>query len=153
MRCPPAARARTPSSLSLHDRRTIATQCAEVNAEFVLFPYDDVVRDALAALGVHEGAGPGGFTPAVADPGAEYAATWALDLSTVVPQVALPGAVVGNVVTAEAAAADGVQLDQCFVGSCANGHLEDFAVAAALLRGRHVAAGTRLIVTPASQQV
>lgn len=139
------------AALSLHDRRTIATQCAEVNAEFVLFPYDDVVRDALAALGVHEGAGPDGFTAAVADPGAEYAATWALDLSTVVPQVATPGAVVGNVIAA--ANAGDVHLDQCFVGSCANGHLEDFAVAAALLRGRHVAAGTRLIVTPASQQV
>ena len=135
------------ATLSLHDRRTLATQCAEINAEFVLFPCDDVVRAHLAGCGVTE------FQPAEADAGAEFAATWQLDLATVVPQVALPGAVVGNVVTAAAAAADGVQLDQCFVGSCANGHLEDFAVAAELLHGRHVAAGTRLIVTPASQQV
>lgn len=138
-------------ALSLHDRRTLATQCAEVNAEFVLFPCDDVVRGHLAALGVHEGVGPGGYSPAVADPGAEYDAVWSLDLSAVVPQVATPGGVVGNVVAA--AEAGDVRLDQCFVGSCANGHLEDFAVAAELLRGRKVAAGTRLIVTPASQQV
>jgi 3-isopropylmalate/(R)-2-methylmalate dehydratase large subunit len=144
------------AALSLHDRRTIATQCAEINAEFVLFPCDDAVRDHLAARGVHErGAGSGaaasGFSPAVADPGATYDDVWRLDLSAVVPQVATPGAVVGNVVAA--ADAGDVRLDQCFVGSCANGHLEDFAAAAELLRGRQVAAGTRLIVTPASQQV
>lgn len=133
------------AALSLHDRRTIATQCAEINAEFVLFPYDQVVGDHLAARGVT------GFTPAVADPGATYDAVWRLDLSAVVPQVATPGAVVGNV--RAAADAGDVRLDQCFVGSCANGHLEDFAAAAELLRGRRVAHGTRLIVTPASQQV
>lgn len=133
------------AALSLHDRRTIATQCAEINAEFVLFPCDDAVRAHLAVCGVTE------LRPAVADEGAEFAATWQLDLSSVVPQVALPGAVVGNVVAATEVGE--VRLDQCFVGSCANGHLEDFAVAAELLHGRHVAAGTRLIVTPASQQV
>ena len=114
------------AALSLHDRRTIATQCAEINAEFVLFPCDAVVREHLAARGVT------GFTPAVADPGAAYDAVWRLDLSTVVPQVATPGAVIGNV--RDAAAAGDVRLDQCFVGSCANGHLEDFAAAAELLR-------------------
>ena len=135
------------AALSLHDRRTIATQCAEINAEFVLFPSDATVEDYLAERGVERGT----YTPAVADPGAAYEAVWRLDLATVTPQVATPGAVVGNVIAA--ADAGEVQLDQCFVGSCANGHLEDFAVAAELLRGRRVARGTRLIVTPASQQV
>lgn len=135
------------AALSLHDRRTIATQCAEVNAEFVLFPCDDVVRDHLVARGV----APGSYVPVEADAGAEFDAVWRLDLSAVTPLVATPGGVIGNVVAA--GDAGGVRLDQCFVGSCANGHLEDFAVAAELLRGRRVAAGTRLIVTPASQQV
>ena len=42
---------------------------------------------------------------------------------------------------------------QCFIGSCANGQIEDIRIAAEALRGRRVAAGVRLIVTPASQQV
>ena len=89
--------------------------------------------------------------PVEADPGADYAARWELDLETVEPQVATPGQIVGNVT--DAASLAGTRLDQCFIGSCANGHLEDFAVAAGVLADRRVAAGTRLIVTPASQGV
>src|SRR5262249_50245845 len=34
-----------------------------------------------------------------------------------------------------------------------NGRLSDFAVAAEIVKGRHVAPGTRFIVTPGSQQI
>jgi 3-isopropylmalate/(R)-2-methylmalate dehydratase large subunit len=44
-------------------------------------------------------------------------------------------------------------VQQCFIGSCANGQLEDLRIAAEILDGRSVAAGVRLIVTPASQAV
>jgi len=44
-------------------------------------------------------------------------------------------------------------INQCFIGSCANGQLEDLEIAAKILRGRQVASGVRLIVTPASQAV
>jgi 3-isopropylmalate/(R)-2-methylmalate dehydratase large subunit len=45
------------------------------------------------------------------------------------------------------------KVDQCFIGSCANGQLEDLEIAADVLRGSNVADGVRLIVTPASQAV
>lgn len=133
------------ASLSLHDRRTFATQCAEVNAEFAVFAYDDVIGAYLAERGVE------GFAPVAPDPDAVYAAEWALDLGSFGPQVATPGKIVGNV--ADVAELAGTRLDQCFIGSCANGHLEDFRLAAEILEGRQVASGTRLIVTPASQAV
>ena len=46
-----------------------------------------------------------------------------------------------------------IAIDQAFVGSCANGKLEDFRIAAQVVRGRKVASGVRFIVTPASQKV
>ncbi len=46
-----------------------------------------------------------------------------------------------------------VRIDQAFIGSCANGKIEDLRVAAAVLRGQKVAPGVRMIVTPGSQQV
>jgi 3-isopropylmalate/(R)-2-methylmalate dehydratase large subunit len=47
----------------------------------------------------------------------------------------------------------GERIDQAFIGSCANGTIEDLALAAQILRGRRVAAGVRLIITPGSQAI
>lgn len=46
-----------------------------------------------------------------------------------------------------------VRLDQCFVGSCANGTLDDLATVAEVVRGKQVAPGVRFIVTPGSQRI
>ncbi|MFQ5343540.1 MAG: aconitase family protein, partial [Anaerolineae bacterium] len=45
------------------------------------------------------------------------------------------------------------RVHQAFIGTCTNGRLEDIAAAAEVVRGRHVAPGTRLLVVPASSQV
>jgi 3-isopropylmalate/(R)-2-methylmalate dehydratase large subunit len=47
----------------------------------------------------------------------------------------------------------GLPVDVVFLGSCTNGRLEDLRSAAALLRGRRVARGVRLLVVPGSQEV
>jgi 3-isopropylmalate/(R)-2-methylmalate dehydratase large subunit len=46
-----------------------------------------------------------------------------------------------------------VRLDQVFIGSCTNGRLDDLRVAAAILKNKRVASGTRLIVLPGSQSI
>jgi 3-isopropylmalate/(R)-2-methylmalate dehydratase large subunit len=46
-----------------------------------------------------------------------------------------------------------VRVDQVFIGSCTNGHIEDLRMAADILRGRTVADDVRLIVTPATQDI
>ena len=45
------------------------------------------------------------------------------------------------------------KIDQAFIGSCANGTLDDLELAASILDGRRVASSVRLIITPASQTV
>ena len=47
----------------------------------------------------------------------------------------------------------GTRVQQAFIGTCTNGRLEDIAAAVAVIRGRQVAAGTRLLVIPASREV
>ena len=74
-----------------------------------------------------------------------------IDLSALEPYVARPGKVSGNALPVSQVEHRSVQ--QCFIGSCANGQLEDLRIAAEILDGRSVAAGVRLIVTPASQAV
>jgi 3-isopropylmalate/(R)-2-methylmalate dehydratase large subunit len=46
-----------------------------------------------------------------------------------------------------------VPVDVVFVGSCTNGRLEDLRAAAAVLRGRRVAPGVRMLVVPGSAAV
>jgi 3-isopropylmalate/(R)-2-methylmalate dehydratase large subunit len=43
-----------------------------------------------------------------------------------------------------------IEVDTVFLGSCTNGRIEDLRVAAALLKGQHVDANTRMLVVPGS---
>ncbi len=84
------------------------------------------------------------------DPDAMYASRHVFDAGAVEPSVACPHTV-DNVTPISALAGTAVQ--QAFLGTCTNGRLEDLAQAAALLAGRRVAAGTRLLVIPASSEI
>jgi 3-isopropylmalate/(R)-2-methylmalate dehydratase large subunit len=46
-----------------------------------------------------------------------------------------------------------VKVDTVFVGSCTNGRIEDLRAAASVIKGRHVAPDTRLLVVPGSVRV
>ncbi|HEV3357550.1 MAG TPA: aconitase/3-isopropylmalate dehydratase large subunit family protein [Pseudonocardiaceae bacterium] len=133
------------ATVPLNDRRTIATQAAEVSADFATFGVDDLLREFLAERGVTD------YVPADADPDANYAAVREVNLSTLEPYVARPGTVSRNGVPVSMVERRGI--DQAFIGSCANGQLADLRIAAEILRGRTVAAGVRLLVTPASQAI
>ena len=133
------------ASVPLNDRRTIATQAAEISADFATFGVDDLLREFLAERGVTD------YVPADADPDANYAAIRELDLSTLEPYVARPGTVSRNGVPVSLI--EPRKIDQAFIGSCANGQLEDLRIAAGILRGHSVKPGVRLLVTPASQAI
>ncbi len=45
----------------------------------------------------------------------------------------------------------GTTIDQAFLGTCTNGRLDDLAAAAAVLEGKKIAHGKRMIVIPASE--
>ena len=129
----------------MNDRRTVATQGAEVSADFTTFAFDDRCAEYLAAHGADE------YTPAHPDSDAHYADVRAVDLNALEPYVARPGKVSANALPVSEIERRAVQ--QCFIGSCANGQLEDLCITAQILHGRTVADGVRLIVTPASQAV
>ncbi len=134
------------ASVPMTDRRTIATQGAEIGADFTVFPADKVCLDYMAQTAPDVE-----FSPQNADDDAEYADVRQLDLSTLTPMVAEPGTVINNALPVSSLTS--VSIDQAFIGSCANGQLADLAVAADIMRGHQVAPGVRMIVTPASQAV
>lgn len=132
--------------LSINARRTITTMSAELSAEFATFVPDDVMIDYVKERN------PGlAFEPQYADGDASYADVRHIDLSAIEPLVALPDTVLNN--SRPVGQAAGTKIDQAFIGSCANGTLDDLAVAAKILAGREVANGVRLIITPGSQTI
>jgi 3-isopropylmalate/(R)-2-methylmalate dehydratase large subunit len=133
------------ANIGMDGRLTMATISAELSAEFSLFPYDRVLEEYL------QGRAKWPFEPVHPDPDADYDQVIDVDLSALEPQVVLPGKVAWNSKPAREVA--GQRVDQAFIGSCANGRLSDFAIAAEIVAGRHVAPGTRFIVTPGSQDI
>ncbi|MGH8117342.1 MAG: 3-isopropylmalate dehydratase large subunit [Rhodanobacteraceae bacterium] len=47
----------------------------------------------------------------------------------------------------------GTRVDVVFIGSCTNARVPDLRLAAEVMRGRHVAAGVRMLVVPGSERV
>jgi 3-isopropylmalate/(R)-2-methylmalate dehydratase large subunit len=135
------------STIGMDGRLTMATISAELSAEFSLFPYDDVLAEFL------EGRARWPFEPAFPDDDAEYEQVITIDLSALEPQVVLPDRVAWNTKGVREVADEKVKVDQAFIGSCANGRISDFAIAAEILEGRTIAPGTRMIVTPGSQDI
>jgi len=134
------------ASLSIEERFTIANMGVEMGAKAAAFPVDDKTREYLSGIHVQ----PSEYTPIWADPDATYARELRYDLGEIQPVVALPHTVDNVKPVAEVL---GLDMQQYLLGTCTNGRLSDLAAAAAILEGKQVAAGCRLLVLPASREV
>lgn len=149
-------------SLSLDSRMVIPNMMAEFGAKNAYLAPDEKVFDYLAARAARRLQLAGGSPQAVKlaaslraaalypDAAAVYSAVHTFDAAAIQLTVACPHTVDS---TQPLAAVRGIRVQQAFIGTCTNGRLEDLALAAEVLRGQRVAAGTRLLVVPASSQV
>jgi len=133
------------STLTAMDRHVIANMGAELGATTTVFPADEQVEVFLRA----EQRG-GDFTELLADPDASYDISEEIDLSSVVPLIALPSSP-GNVVPVQEVA--GRPVEQVVIGSSANPGLRDFAIVAAIVKGRQSHPGVSFDVNPSSRQI
>ena len=133
------------AAMPMQGRFTLATLSAELSAEFSLFRHDDILREYLNSRASKD------YEPVDPDPDAVYEDIICIDVSKIEPLVVLPHKVAHNATVANSLAE--TRIDQAFIGSCANGRIEDFKVAAEIMSGRQVAPGVRMIVTPGSQKV
>jgi 3-isopropylmalate/(R)-2-methylmalate dehydratase large subunit len=131
--------------LSINARRTMTTMCAELSAEFATFEPDEVMLDYVRERN------PAPFEAQYPDADATYLARRTINLDEIEPLVALPDTVLEN--SQKVGEVAGTKIDQAFIGSCANGTLDDFAAAAAILKGNKVASNVRLLVTPGTQNI
>lgn len=133
------------AALSVPERATITNMGTELGATTSIFPSDDVTRTFLAAEGREAD-----FIPLASDPDARYDRVIDIDLNTLQPMIACPHSP-DNVVPVASLA--GTKVDQVCIGSCTNSSLFDMLKVAALLKGRTIAPGVSLSISPGSKQV
>ena len=145
------------AALPLHERMVIPNMMAEFGAKNAYLPPDELVfnylaerrakrlrseirdqRSEIEALAIYP------------DEDAIYASMHIIDADNIELKIACPHTV-DNV--KPLSAVKGVRIQQAFLGTCTNGRLEDIAVAAEIIKGKHIAADTRLLVIPASAEV
>lgn len=133
------------TTLSAMDRHVIANMGTELGATTSVFPSDDRTEEFLVA----EGRGDV-WSRIVADDDAEYDLHDEIDLSRLEPLIARPSSP-GNVVSVREV--EGEDIYQAYIGSSANPGYRDFAVAALMVKGRHVRDGVSFDINPTSRQL
>lgn len=133
-------------NLTIDDRITIANMGVEMGAKNAVFPVDDITTLYLSTIGI----GANQYEITWADEDAEYAQVLEIKLSEVPISVAVPHSVDAWKTIEEV---EGIEVDQCFLGTCTNGRLSDLRIAAEILWGRKVSPNTRLLVLPASKKI
>ncbi len=132
-------------TLSVPQRATITNMGTELGATTSIFPSDEVTRAFLAAQGREDA-----YIPLESDPDAVYDRIIEIDLSSLKPLIACPHSP-DNVVAVETL--KDIKVDQVCIGSCTNSSLQDLLQVAAVLKGRTVAPGVSLSISPGSRQV
>lgn len=133
--------------LNVAGRMVICNMAVEMGAKTAYMQPNQDVLDYVSARAVRP------YEIQYTDPGYQYQESYVFDVSGLEPQLACPSSV-DNVEPLPAVLSRGeIALNQGYIGSCTGGREEDIAIAAGILRGKHIPPYARLIVVPASSEV
>lgn len=136
----------TIKNMIMDERLCLSNMAVEAGAKVGLIGYDAVTGEYLNdRFGVTES-----FDWINADPDARYEQTLEFRAEDLVPQVACPHEV-DNVFDVDDI--EKTRVDQIYIGSCTGGRYHDLKMAADLLKGKQVASGLRVLVSPASKDI
>lgn len=130
--------------LSMDDRLCMANMAIEAGGKNGIFEVDEITEEYLKDRVNRP------YTIYKADDDAEYEKVYDIDLSKLKMTVAFPH-LPENTRTIDEVGE--VKIDQCVIGSCTNGRIEDLRNAAKMFEGKHVAKGIRALIIPATQKI
>lgn len=133
--------------LGVPGRMTICNMAVEMGAKTAYMQPNQEVLDYVKARAVRP------FEVQYTDPDFQYEESYVFEVSAIEPNLACPSSVENVHPLSQVVAQGKVKLDQGYIGSCTGGRTEDIAIAAKILKGRHIPAYTRLVVVPASAEV
>ncbi|HOG42741.1 MAG TPA: 3-isopropylmalate dehydratase large subunit [bacterium] len=133
-------------SIELADRMIFTNMSVEIGAKNGYIAPDKKVFDYLEKRGVTKDK----YDVIYPDADAEYAEVLEIDVSAIEPVVAAPHSV--DIIRKVSEVKD-LKVDQVLIGTCTNGRIEDFRIAAKILKGKKIATDTRLLILPASSEI
>ena len=134
-------------SLNVAGRMVLCNMAVEMGAKTAYMQPNKDVLEYVSKRAVRA------FEVMYSDPDFQYAESYVFDVSELEPQLACPHSV-DNVDSLSHILKKGeVLLNQGYIGSCTGGREEDIAIAAEILRGKHIPEYARLVVVPASSEV
>jgi 3-isopropylmalate/(R)-2-methylmalate dehydratase large subunit len=134
----------TLGEMSMEARMTITNMGIEAGAKNAIIGCDDVTREYLDGRLKDTSE----YKVFESDDDAKYMVVEEFDCSKIEPTVALPHLPSGGVAIGDCA---GMAMDQAYLGSCTNGRIEDYRIAAGIMKGKEVA--IRTLIVPATPQV
>lgn len=135
----------TIKKMPMSDRFTLANMAVEAGAKCGLFETDDTTRAYLESKGNADK-----FKEIKADNDAVYERVINIDATRIEPTVSCPHTVDNTKIVSEL---KDVKVNQVLIGTCTNGRIEDFRIAAKILKDKKVNPDVRLLITPSSQAV
>ncbi len=138
--------------LEMSDRFSMCNMAIEAGAKSGIFAIDAISQAYLDERAEANGGLRSEPKLHTSDADATYCREITIDMAALSPVIAYPF-LPSNGKSVEQAVADDIKIDQVMIGSCTNGRIEDLRIAAAIMKGQRVARHTRMIVTPATQQI
>jgi homoaconitate hydratase family protein len=134
------------NQFSIDERFTIANMGVEMGAKNAIFPVDDVTINYLKSIKILKSK----YTAINPDDNATYDRELTYNLTMFEPVIAVPHSVDKVKPIKEV---EGIEIQQCLLGTCTNGRLSDFQIAAKILKGKTVHPNVRLLILPASRKI
>jgi 3-isopropylmalate/(R)-2-methylmalate dehydratase large subunit len=138
----------TDDGLPMDSRAAISCMATEMGAKAAMFVPDAVTADYIHRRNGLETPPPWVLPDTRTAPGV-YESLLVVDAGSVDSLVASPHSPANVAPVGDTP----VEVQQVYIGSCASGRIEDLAAAAAILRGRTVARGLKVIAVPSSVSV
>ncbi len=138
--------------LSMDDRFSLCNMAIEAGAKNGIVAYDEITQEFLEQTAKLNGGLRSEPKIHYSDDDAKYCQVIEIDTSKLEPVIAYPF-LPSNGHSVSQAVADEIRVDQVFIGSCTNGRLSDFKIAAEILKDKKVARHVRLILTPGTQKI
>lgn len=133
-------------SLSIYQRMILSLLAVEMGAVTGFVEPDEITHQFLKGRVRNE------YEPIYNDPDCTFDQQWVVDVSEIEPMIACPPRPTNTQKVADIAK-ENIKINQAFVGGCTGSSLEDFAMAAEILKGRSIHPDTRLIIVPGTADI